>query len=60
MVSTLQRVGASHNLGRALSKNTKDTMVGSYNEFSRGNIVETSSPFNIEEKSGASVFTSWA
>ena len=36
MVSTLQRVGGSHNLGQALSKNTKDTLVGIYNEFSRG------------------------
>ncbi|KAK2710059.1 hypothetical protein QYM36_013658 [Artemia franciscana] len=50
MVSTPQRVGAIHNLGRAPSKNAKDALVGSYDEFSRGNIVETSSPFTIEEK----------
>ncbi|XP_065559820.1 uncharacterized protein LOC136026916 [Artemia franciscana] len=50
MVSTPQRDGAIHNLGRAPSKNAKDALVGSYDEFSRGNIVETSSPFTIEEK----------
>jgi hypothetical protein len=50
MVSTPQRIGAIQNLGRAPSKKTKDALVGSYDEFSRGHIVETSSPFTIEEK----------
>jgi len=49
MVSTPQRVDAIHDFGRVPSKNRKDPLVGSY-EFSRGNIVETSSPFTIEEK----------
>ncbi|KAK2709485.1 hypothetical protein QYM36_013217 [Artemia franciscana] len=49
MVSTPQRVDAIHDFGRAPSKNRRDPLVGSY-EFSRGNIVETSSPFTIEEK----------
>ena len=43
VVSTPQRVGAP-------SKNTKDASVGSYDEFSRGHIVETSSPVIVEGK----------
>jgi len=50
MVSTPQRVGSIHNIGRAPSKNPKDALVGSYDEFSGGHIVETSSPFTLEEK----------